>query len=72
MNNTMDNIHVSQTPIKQKEQYLNSFNIKTVDNVEKGNTDHGIQFIFQAALRLDNLTKYILRSWIRIWNKSKR
>jgi len=39
----MDNIHVTQTPIKQKEPYLNSFNLKSLDNAEKGggHQDHG-------------------------------
>ena len=36
----MDNIHVTQTPIKQKEPYLNSFNLKSLDNTEKGGGGH--------------------------------
>jgi len=37
----MDNIHVSQTPIKQKEPYLNSFNVNSLEKADKGGSGAG-------------------------------
>ena len=39
----MDNIHVSQTPIKQKEPYLNSFNVSSLEKADKGGSGAGIK-----------------------------